>query len=421
MIGTGVLLNLVCWWVSPELPVEHVWIKPEDRPKEWRKVVRVYFRKWIVHPVKRRVAKYYLVFLRWVFGLKVVGVTGSAGKTTTKEMIVAILGQKGEVVWSFANIDPVYNIPATILRCRPRTRFLVLEMGVEYPGEMDFYLWLANPDVGVITNLNLTHTEFLGGLFGVVREKTKLVRGLGRKGVAVLNGNDKVTRQRVRRLAARKLWYGEGGGVEAKEVELDKEGNTDFNLVRGEEKVKVKLRLLGEQFVEDALAAVTVGEVLGIEFGAIEKGLESVKPESHRMVAMKTAKYGLIVDDTYNSNPLAAKRALEMVAKLVGKGRKVAVLGDMKELGGEERRAHLRVGMEVAGLKYDWLLTLGKAASYMGKGAVREGMEQERVRNFEGKGELIGELRRVLGKNTVCLVKGSRSMEMEEIVAALTN
>jgi len=146
-----------------------------------------------------------------------------------------------------------------------------------------------------------------------------------------------------------------------------------------------------------------------------------VKPESHRMVAMKTAKYGLIVDDTYNSNPLAAKRALEMVAKLVGKGRKVAVLGDMKELGGEERRAHLRVGMEVAGLKYDWLLTLGKAASYMGKGAVREGMEQERVRNFEGKGELIGELRRVLGKNTVCLVKGSRSMEMEEIVAALTN
>src|SRR3989344_3528645 len=124
------------WWMTPKLPAEHIFIKPEDRPKGAINSIKIYSRKWVLHPLKRRIAKYYLILLQKCFGLKVVGITGSAGKTTTKEMLASILKQRGETIYSYANIDPVYNIPTTILKCSPSTKYLILEMGVEYHGEM---------------------------------------------------------------------------------------------------------------------------------------------------------------------------------------------------------------------------------------------------------------------------------------------
>src|SRR3989344_2587811 len=141
-------------------------------------------KKILIHPIKRRISKLYLIFLRRFFGLKVIGITGSAGKTSTKEMIISILSLKARTVASFANIDPVYNIPTTILRCTPLTKYLVLEMGVEYPNEMDFYLWLVKPDVGVITNIFPTHTLFLKDIEGVYKEKSKLIKNTK---IAILN------------------------------------------------------------------------------------------------------------------------------------------------------------------------------------------------------------------------------------------
>jgi len=157
--------NILKMWVGRDLPLVHV-----KTNGHIRKVIADLF----IHPIKRRISKYYCFILQKCFGLTVIGITGSAGKTTTKEMISSILRLSGKTVWSKDNIDPIFNIPTTILRCTPKTKYLVLEMGVEYPREMDFYLWLAKPDISVITNINPTHLEFFGDKKGVFNEKIKI-------------------------------------------------------------------------------------------------------------------------------------------------------------------------------------------------------------------------------------------------------
>jgi len=145
--------------------------------------------KLFIHPIKRRIAKAWVYILQRYFGLVVVGITGSAGKTTTKEMLASILSLKGITQYSYANIDPVYNIPTTILKCSPKTKYLVLELGIEYPGEMDFYGWIVKLDISVITNISATHTEYFGDEYGVYIEKTKLLNYT--KSFCVLNKDNK--------------------------------------------------------------------------------------------------------------------------------------------------------------------------------------------------------------------------------------
>ena len=179
------------------------------------------FKKWVIHPIKRRVAKYYLWFLRKFTSIKVIGITGSAGKTTTKEMLASILKLDEKTVYSFANIDPVYNIPTTILKCTLSTKYLILEMGVEYPGEMDFYLWLAQPDIGVITNIFPTHTEFLKDIEGVLEEKSKLIKSLSKNSFAVLNESDSRLKSLVNKTKAKIIWFnGENSDAARKVAEV---------------------------------------------------------------------------------------------------------------------------------------------------------------------------------------------------------
>ncbi|NMD01040.1 MAG: hypothetical protein GYA62_15160, partial [Bacteroidales bacterium] len=151
--------TFVQWWQTPEFPLIHL----SDRTS--------FIKKWFFHPIKRRVARLYLKILQSSTDIKVIGITGSAGKTTTKEVLASILKEDGKTVFSKENIDPIYNIPTTILKTPPSTKYLILEMGVEYLGEMDFYLWLAKPDVGIITNIFPTHLEFLKNVEGVMTEK----------------------------------------------------------------------------------------------------------------------------------------------------------------------------------------------------------------------------------------------------------
>ena len=201
--------SLARLWFGP-IPDEHVKVIIRS-PKE-------YLYKLLIHPIKRRVAKYYLLLLRKVFGLKVIGITGSAGKSTTKEMTASILTESGKTVASYANIDPVFNIPSTILKCSPQTRFLVLEMGVEYPGEMDFYLWLAKPDIGLMTNIYPAHTEFFENIQGIAKEKGKLIRALKPQGFAVLNKENNSLREISKEVKAKIVWYGDGGEVHADNI-----------------------------------------------------------------------------------------------------------------------------------------------------------------------------------------------------------
>src|SRR3989304_4696340 len=236
------------WWVTPRLPINHIYLTNEERHVGINKLMGTYIKRFFIHPIKRRLAKYYLITLKKIFGLKVIAITGSAGKTTTKEMIASILKQDGGTIASLANIDPIYNIPSTILRCTPFTKYLVLEMGIEYPGEMDFYLWLATPDMGVITNIYPTHTEFLGDVGGVYMEKSKLVRSLKKNDIAVLNSQDKYLTKLKNSLTGKIVWFGDGTAVMASQEKLQKNFTTEFRIIFDQnslKKIKVTIPVFG--------------------------------------------------------------------------------------------------------------------------------------------------------------------------------
>lgn len=410
---------LIQWWMTPKLPREHIFIPTDKRPKGLYQKVRVYFRKWIVHPIKRRIAKYYLLILKEIFGLTVIGITGSAGKTSTKDMIASILSLKGKTVSSYKNIDPVYNIPTTILRCRPNTRYLVLEMGVEYPGEMDYYLWLAQPTVGVITNIYPTHTLFFKNTKGVAKEKTKLVKAVKEGGFVVMNKNIKYLREVSKEVRAKVVWFGAGADVSAKNLVINQNLRTEFILTADSDKVDVEIPLLGNQFVQNAQAAAAVGVICGISLKIIKKGLENFTPPEHRMKPIKLRSGALVLDDSYNNNPQAAKEAL-LTLKMVSENKKrVVVMGDMLELGSLEKRYHKEIGRLIGKGGIDYLVGVGQAskdlveeaAKFMKKGSYWW------VSNWQ---MVEGILRPLLKKQTVVLIKGSRSIGLDNVVLQLS-
>ncbi len=329
-----------------------------------------YFKKYIYHPVKNIIAKVYVLLLRKFFGLTVVGITGSAGKTTTKEMLASILKLDGNTVYSFDNIDPVFNIPTTILKCSPFTKYLVIEMGIEYPNEMDFYLWLVRPDVGVITNIFPTHTLYLGDIDGVFNEKSKLVKSTK---IAILNADDKYLSKLKFTLKAKENWFRQSTNS------LDTNAN----------------------------AARKVAEVLGIKEELIAKGLKNYENPKHRLQIIKHKSGAVILDDTYNSNPEAFLSSLKYFNILAGKNIKVAVVGDMLELGKSEVNEHKRVGMEISKGNFTKVYGVGKLVKYITPDVYSNSMD------------LVDPIKKYLKPKTYIFMKGSRSVGLDKLVDAI--
>src|SRR3990167_7445889 len=261
--------SLIKWWVTPKLPYQDVYGLPLLKEKGVLSLINYRIIQWFSHPIKRRAARQYLRLLQHFTDIKVIGITGSVGKSTTSQMINSILKQNGSVVCTLPNVDSVYNIPNTILRCQPETKYLILEMSVEYPGEMDFYLWLAKPDIGVITNVFPSHTEFLGDVNGVLKEKGKLLLALSKSGKAVLNSDD-----------ARLADF--AGKIKAKVVRFNGKGDI---------------------IIQNSSAATRVAETLGVGPETVKKGLGSYEMPRHRLEIVKLKSGATILDDTYNSNP----------------------------------------------------------------------------------------------------------------------
>ncbi len=362
---------VLSWWLTPKLPAIHL----EDKTG--------FIKKFVFHPLKRRLAKFYLNILQNLTDIKVIAITGSAGKTTTKEMLAAILSEAGKTVYSTANIDPVYNIPSTILMTVPGTKYLILEMGVEYPGEMDYYLWLAKPDIGVITNIFPTHTLFLGNIEGVFKEKSKLVYGLSKKGVAVLNYGDKKLKDVPGKIRAKTDWF-----------------RDDIN-----------------PFTQNFNAAKAVAKTLGISEEKVKKGLSAYKNPPHRLELVKHVSGSIILDDSYNSNPWAAVATLTYFNG-IAKGLKVAVLGDMLELGNFEEKGHRLVGREVAKSKFDMVIGVGKSSKFL-LDEVRKNSKTKTVQVPDSL-HAIPEVKKFLKPGTYILVKGSRSIGLDNLVAKLS-
>ncbi len=410
---------IIRWWVTPKLPVHDVFVDYAKKAKNPLEKVKIIISQWVLHPIKRRLARVYLKFLQKVTDIKVIAITGSAGKTTTKEMIASILSLVGKTVWTPKSVDSVYNIPNTILKTPPSTKYLILEMSVEFPGEMGYYLWLAKPDIAVITNISETHTQYLKSVQGVANEKEKLILALSKNDTAVLNRENDYIKNMAKKTNAKVVWFGKNSDIQAPKIKIDSSLNTIYTLGIRESKINVQLPIPGKQFVENSLAAAATAYILGISPLNIKKGLESFQKSEHRMVVIKLKSGALVLDDTYSNNPRAAIIALNTLKEVANGKKIIVVMGDMLELGEDELRAHKEVGNYIGVIGVDYLIGVGKAAKVLvDTAASKMGKEKTYwVSNWTG---VIPKLKPTLLKNTITLIKGSRSVGLDNVVARLS-
>jgi UDP-N-acetylmuramoyl-tripeptide--D-alanyl-D-alanine ligase len=350
--------------------------------------------------------------------IPLVAVTGSNGKTTTKELIAAVLGTRWTVLRSAASFNNQWGLPLTLLRLGPEHEVAVVEIGTNQPGEIAALSALAAPTVGVVTIVVAQHTEFLGSIEGVREEKAALVRALPASGTAVLNADDARVLGMARDTRARVLTFGTTPAAAvhlASEVTDDRDG-LRFSLAHEGERTAVHLALAGRHNVANALAAAATGVAFGLGLAEIARGFEAATPVKGRCV-WRAAGGVEILDDTYNANPVSLRAALETVAARPRSGRLVVVLGDMLELGDIADEAHREAGRQVAALGVDEFLGVGPRARLAVQEAQAWGPVEARcVSTFE---DTVAHLLKRLTPGDVVLVKASRGMRLERVVDAL--
>jgi len=358
-------------------------------------------------------------FWRRQHDVRVVGVTGSVGKTTTKELIAAVLARRYVTLKSEGSYNNEIGLPLTLMHLTGEHERVVLEMGMYDVGEIADLARIALPHVGVVTIVGPVHLERARTMERIVQAKTELVAALppAPEGVAILNYDDERVRGMAQATKARVFYYGLSpeadlwaDGVES----LGLEG-VRFQLHYDDEVLHVRIPLLGQHSVHTALRAAAVGLVEGLTWQEIIEGLRTPSAQL-RLVAVPGPRGSTILDDTYNSSPISALAALNLLAEL--EGRKIAVLGDMLELGDYEQEGHEKVGMRALEVA-DVLIAVGRLGRIIGETALRWGMSPDQVYIVENNAEAIALLENKVLPNDVILVKGSRALKMEEIVNAL--
>ncbi len=356
------------------------------------------------------------------YPIPVVALTGSNGKTTSKEMIAACLETKFPVLKNRGNWNNLIGLPLTLLRLTERERVVVLEMGMNAPGEIRRLTEIAEPDVGLITNVEKVHLEGLGSLERLKEEKGELFRRMKKDGTIVVNCDDPRVRDLAKEFQGQKITFGieEPSDVTARGIRLRGLRGTSFTLVFEGEEREITLPLLGRQFVPDALSAVAIAALFGIDLDVVKGVLEHFRPAPMRMEIHSLGNGSTLINDAYNANPRSVEMALEALAEAKGGGRAIAVLGDMLELGNHAEEAHRLAGRRVGEHSIDLLLALGEWAPVVVESAIRHGIEPEKTKVLESHGEAIAFLKRVLREGDWVLIKGSRRMAMEKIVEGLT-
>ncbi|MBI4593116.1 MAG: UDP-N-acetylmuramoyl-tripeptide--D-alanyl-D-alanine ligase [Candidatus Rokubacteria bacterium] len=352
------------------------------------------------------------------FDIPVVAVTGSNGKTTTKEMIAAVLGVSFKVLKPEASFNNQWGLPLTLLKLTPEHEALVVEIGTNQRGEIAYLSGLAAPTVGVVTTVAAVHTEFLGSLDGVREEKCDLVRAVPPEGRVVLNGDDRLVAGMARDARAPVLTYGRAATADVRAVGEVTEGPDGLRvtLETGGARQAVTLAFAGVHNVTNALAAAAAGRALGLDLPDIARGLEAARPVTGRCV-WREAGDVRILDDTYNANPASVKAALETAAAHRGERRLVVVLGDMLELGAAAEEAHREVGRQVAASGAAELVGLGKHVRLAVEEARERGLgEAQHTTTFE---DTVAHLLKRIVPGDLVLVKGSRGMRMERVADAL--
>jgi len=358
-------------------------------------------------------------FWRQRHDVRVVGITGSVGKTTTKELTAAVLARRYSTLKSEASYNNEIGLPLTLMHLTGEHERVVLEMGMYDVGEISDLARIAQPHVGVVTIIGPVHLERAGTMERIAQAKAELIEALppDPDGVAILNCDDDLVCGMADSTRARVFYYGLSPGADlwADNIEgLGLEG-IRFRLHYGDETLYVKIPLLGRHSVHTALRAAAVGLVEGLNWQEIVEGLRGPSAQL-RLVAVSGPKGAIILDDTYNASPASTIAALNLLDEL--DGRKIAVLGDMLELGHYEHEGHEKVGMRALDVA-DVLVTVGPRGRIIGETALRWGMPADRVHIVEENAEAIALLEQTVTGDDVILVKGSRGMQMEDIVNVL--
>ena len=358
-------------------------------------------------------------FYRSLFKIPVVAVTGSTGKTTTKDLIAAVLGKSLVVLKTEGNYNNEIGLPLTLLQLDRRHQVVVLEMGMRGLGEIAALCEISSPEVGVITNIGKTHLELLGSQEKIAKAKGELLDSLPPEGSAVLYAQDPWQLKLARMVKGDLVFYGmENSQVSASQVTLNGLEASEFILRTPIGEAPCFLPLPGKHNVLNALAAAAVGHRFGMTPKEIAAGLASVSLTGMRLEVKPGIFGSKLIDDSYNASPASTKAALELLAAS-GDGRKLAVLGDMYELGYESVSGHRAVGEKAAVLEIDCLCAVGELAREIASGALAAGLSGERVNIFKDKQQATAFLKTYIQEGDVVLIKGSRGMQLEEITASL--
>jgi len=360
---------------------------------------------------------------RMRFDIPVIAVSGSNGKTSTKEMIAAIFSRTRKVLKNQGNFNNLIGLPLTLLGLSEEHSVAVVEMGINVPGEMERLAQIGSPTVAVLTNVHPAHLMGLGSVERILEEKGRLWKSLGSDGVAVVNLDDPMLSHFAEQIRARKITFSLGNetaDVSVCSPILVSEGNTSFRINAGGIQIPVSLPVMGVHYAQNALAATCAALSTGASAEEIAAGLAACDPVPQRMNCLKLSNGRFLVDDTYNANPRSMIAAVEAVVSASAGSPFVAVLGEMRELGPDAPVLHFEVGRNVGAARPSALIVLGDLGVEIIKGAQAAGLDESLCFHAADHEEAADLLRRVAPENAWILVKGSRGMKMEKVVGAVT-
>jgi UDP-N-acetylmuramoyl-tripeptide--D-alanyl-D-alanine ligase len=353
---------------------------------------------------------------------RVIGITGSIGKTTTKEFTASLLSRRFRALKSEGNFNNRLGLALSLLKFQPGQEVAVLEMGTSGPGEILALTRIAPPDVGVITNINPVHLEFFHNLEAIARAKKEILDGAKPDSIAVLNEDDNLVRAIGRAWKGRRITFGFSKGCDVQAADVRKLGAAGmaFKLRLENKTAEVRFPFFYEDYISNLLAAVGACRALSLPFDVIIEGVPRLSTFPGRGRLIHLGRGLQLIDDSYNSSPRALEAALKGLASLPAK-RKVAVLGDMLELGPDEISFHRQAGKHVVGYGWDVLLAVGPLARYMAEGARAAGMAAAQVWTFATSEEAAARISSLVGEGDLILVKGSRGIRTERLVERLEN
>jgi UDP-N-acetylmuramoyl-tripeptide--D-alanyl-D-alanine ligase len=346
-------------------------------------------------------------------GMKVIAITGSNGKTSTKDFTASVLAHRFRVAKTEGNFNNHVGLPRTILQATARDEIGVWEIGMNHPGEIAPLARLAQPDVAIVTNIGIAHLEFMGSRQAIAEEKAELAASLGPNGTLILNSGDEFAQTIAQRTSARVIFAGiDRGEVQAREIVQSAEG-AEFTVVEAGHRCHAVLPVPGLHMVQNALLAIAAGRVFGLSLEQCAAGLAAA-PLTKARLQIKNIGGVQFIDDSYNANPDSTKAALHTLAELETDGQRIAVLGAMAELGAESTRGHREVGEVAASVGIDRVISLGKDSAEIVNAARAAGLTDSRtVASANEVAELLCE---TVQPGDLVLIKGSRSARTERVL-----